>query len=114
MTARYTRTGKQVLCDGKHFADAADETAAQSIVDALANYDAMACWADISTAPRDGTIFDAWTAYGYRLADVVWEERYGMFFRDDDGVLGDQLTHWTPLPLAPVAPSDRPADGIAS
>lgn len=33
---KYTRVGKQILCDGEHFADAADETAAQIIVDGMA------------------------------------------------------------------------------
>ena len=32
---RYTRNSKEVLQDGKHFADAADETAAMMIVNAL-------------------------------------------------------------------------------
>lgn len=36
---RYVSTGKQVLCDGRHFADAADVTAADQIVDAMNRLD---------------------------------------------------------------------------
>lgn len=32
---RYTRTGKQILCHGEHFADAVDESAAVQVVNAL-------------------------------------------------------------------------------
>lgn len=35
MTPRYTSTGKQVLCDGAHFADARDPDAAAEIVGAM-------------------------------------------------------------------------------
>ncbi len=35
MSHRYTRNGQQVLLDGEHFADAASETAAMMILNAL-------------------------------------------------------------------------------
>lgn len=35
MMSRYRRTGKQILLDDKHFADAADELAAMQILNAL-------------------------------------------------------------------------------
>lgn len=35
MTTSYTRTGKQILLDGKHMADAVDDTAAMMILNAL-------------------------------------------------------------------------------
>ena len=35
MLSRYTRTGKEILLDQRHFADAVDETAAMQILNAL-------------------------------------------------------------------------------
>lgn len=40
MSAAFTRTGKQVLLHGDHFADARDEVAASAIVVALNEYPA--------------------------------------------------------------------------
>lgn len=50
-------------------------------------------------------MFDAWCGHGagHRIHNVVWENRYDAFFSDDDGILGSDLSHWRPLPLAPDA-----------
>ena len=66
-------------------------------------------WRAIESAPKDGTIFDAWCSCetamqgGWRIADVVWEDRYKAFYSDDAGVLAKDITHWILPPDPPTA-----------
>jgi hypothetical protein len=64
-------------------------------------------WRPIETAPKDGTIIDVWCACdtlpdgGFRIPEVIWEDRYDAFFSNEAGVLADDITHWMPLPAPP-------------
>jgi hypothetical protein len=74
-------------------------------------------WRLIDTAPKDGTEFDAWTAYGdgYRITNVRWVVRWvrdrwvevWQHIRDDGfdnqdwGDVQEIITHWMPLPEPP-------------
>lgn len=97
-------------------------------------------WRPIETAPKDGTVIDAWAVspfsrLGYRLVDVKWghydwhplsaPDCWLNLRRDDDEPWRDrwqpveevELTHWMPLPPPPAGEhspfSSRPADGRA-
>lgn len=61
-------------------------------------------WQPIETAPKDGTEIDVWcaSAGGFRIPSVIWEDRYGAFFSAEEGVLGDDISHWMPLPQPPA------------
>jgi hypothetical protein len=77
-------------------------------------------WQDISTAPKDGTVIDAFGSRNgkpMRFTNAAWVERHmggtgeplGEFHWVFDGkdIYGDfDLTHWRPLPAPPPASSD--------
>jgi hypothetical protein len=44
MSGPFTRVGKQILANGYHYADGADETAAQHIVERLGDRAAIVAW----------------------------------------------------------------------
>lgn len=85
---------------------------AHAAISALAPLMAGEGWRPIEMAPRDGTVFDAWcqpSGYGngFRIANVVWEPRYGAFFSNEEGILADDVIHWRPLPPPPAEHLNR-------
>lgn len=67
-------------------------------------------WQDISTAPRDGTVFLAYSAHFNLPLPTKWVEdserfRGVCFYGDDDEVrfwIDVVATHWRPLPSPPT------------
>lgn len=59
-------------------------------------------WQDITTAPKDGTEVDLWTAFGRvtgaKFVDGKWVE---WFDRDGEWIAVDQPSHWMPCPEPP-------------
>jgi hypothetical protein len=70
---------------------------------------AAPAWLPISSAPKDGTMFDGWN--GERVADVTWAHpSYSATghrawcareYTNWDSVEVTGLTHWLPIPSAP-------------
>lgn len=80
-------------------------------------------WQDIATAPKDGTVVDLWVK-GNRYTDASWGEYESYSYKNyphgktsksqgwrqfsfDDGDylgVGNEPTHWMPLPTPPSAP----------
>jgi hypothetical protein len=142
LAAKWTRAGQKVDSDD-FYATINDvwEAVATRNSDPLAKDDAayaaphpdpvppVVGWQDISTAPRDGTTFDAWLEIPYgcerwegRQTDVSWDT-YGrleggpgwgywhnntFYWAEIDG---GSLTHWQPLP-APPAETVSPGIGL--
>ena len=108
---RFEAHGKQVLRDGKHFADAADPAGAELIAEACNAK--VKGWQPIETAPRH-TPVDLWVVD--RLSGLEWREPdaeldgRGWFTLDIDrgvelvGCEGIQVpTHWRAIPAGPDA-----------
>lgn len=78
----------------------------------------MSEWRDISTAPKDGTVFLAWGRFYASPVTAMWFERSAAFFpvydlrrvidwQSDCDTTYEALapcTHWHPLPTLPEAP----------
>lgn len=58
-------------------------------------------WQPFTSAPKDGSYFDAWGAKSGRLANVRWNFTNGWFFCGKHPV-DEKLTHWMPLPEPPL------------
>jgi hypothetical protein len=63
----------------------------------------MSAWNRVETAPKDGTVF-----IGYWCGDVFlawWNTEQGNWQEYPDGdfedIVGEELTHWMPLPEPP-------------
>ena len=91
---------------------ATDARRLTALIDAACDAIERATWRDISTAPRDGSEFQAWVVVNG--ADGMWELECTC---DAGGTLRDKLgfrydaeqvtvTHWMPKPSAPTP---RPA-----
>lgn len=64
-------------------------------------------WQPIETAPRDGTQILSYAVSGdHKFAVVAWCTRSKEWFLCDDDQKPDwiDITHWTPLPDAPLSP----------
>jgi len=77
----------------------------------------MANWLNINSAPRDGTIVDLWAVNGGRRVDCRWQVPDSQRARDwpkdkadwcyyhgewgEWVELGEDVSHWMPLPPAP-------------
>jgi hypothetical protein len=66
----------------------------------------MTEWKDISTAPKDGTVFlvCGYGGNGYYVTDAKFENKeIRMFDQESDKYLWDSTyhTHWQPLPPPP-------------
>jgi len=100
----FTRVGKEILANGYHYADAADETAGQFILDRLTAQG----WQPIETAPRDYTrilVFSNRGVFAVEFdpswgADGWWLCVDGK--HDEYPLRGNAPTHWMPLPSPPV------------
>ena len=76
--------------------------------------DSAPAWQDISTAPKDGTSFDAWLKHsdgGCRHTDCFFAWGVLSYLHDEIGVtpvetLSIIATHWMPLPEPPTAQTE--------
>ncbi len=108
--AAFSRVGKQIMAHGHHYADAADERAAEFILAALVRADtATNPWRPIAEAPKD----DGYECLiindrGMFVAqfDEAWDE--GGWWMVSDGkdferpLRGNAPTHFAPLPAGPT------------
>lgn len=64
-------------------------------------------WLPIHTAPKDGTLFDAWTSDGIRVPDAFWHVEENRFLENiyKTWPYGEP-THWRPKPNAPLQPKE--------
>lgn len=99
----------------------------RQMFDAATERAAKLSWQPIETAPKDGTMFLCWVgaerwsavdgggsgcAHDVSQIDFCWWRRVhespdGGYFDNASGQIGDSqgVTHWMPLPGAPVAPA---------
>jgi Protein of unknown function (DUF551) len=68
-------------------------------------------WADIETAPKDGTEFLAFDGVAKKCGVAVWSTVWehfdivqsdGEYGPDEDQFQGARITHWMPLPEPPA------------
>jgi hypothetical protein len=92
--------------------------------DALARSSEQAAqgWQPIETAPKDGTPVDLFSQYGRRWCNYRWDKqiRRGMWsdaayahrvWHDRPCMYEASVTHWMPIPSAPVSGSTEAANG---
>jgi len=99
MTPTFTKMGKQILANGVHYADAADDAAATHILAKLNGEG----WKPIETAPRDpdAIILAVWPSALQGKGTVctaIWSETRREFSPWPSPMRGVKFTHWRPLP----------------
>jgi len=104
MTTPFTRTGKQILANGFHYADAANDAAAAHILAELNGEG----WKPIETAPRnpETVILVVWPSALQGKGTVctaVWSETRREFNPWPSPMRGVKFSHWMPLPTPPSA-----------
>lgn len=58
-------------------------------------------WHDISSAPKDGSLFDSW-AGNQRIPNTYWSQEENGFRESPYGTwYFDEPTHWTPIQAQP-------------
>ena len=69
--------------------------------------EALGCWQDIRTAPKDGTTVDLWSPKYVRFTGCVWTKLYKrndyQWFQYGTDGYEIEPTHWMPLPAPPNA-----------